>query len=232
MDLTNSFSTAQSLETNVSSNSRSLSEELLANSTVFNKNSNSLGGLYENTIEYGDPLTDADYGREQDGTYSCAVVAQISIYESLTGEFITEADAVEYADAQGWFDPASGTFLEDTGNLLEVQGIDTYSSYNNSFADLEDALAIGDKPIVALDGNEIWYPKNDRRGNSLEQEDAGHAVWVTGINYESDGSIDVILNDSGIADEEGIASVVDYYDFMNAWSDYDSFATIAENPFV
>ncbi|NJO95463.1 MAG: hypothetical protein HC764_04955 [Pleurocapsa sp. CRU_1_2] len=97
MDLTNSFLTAQSLETNVSGNSRSLSEELLANSTVFNKNSNSLGGLYENTIEYGDPLTDADYGQEQDGANSCAVVAQISIYESLTGEYIPEADASDYA---------------------------------------------------------------------------------------------------------------------------------------
>ncbi|NJO95462.1 MAG: hypothetical protein HC764_04950 [Pleurocapsa sp. CRU_1_2] len=112
--------------------------------------------------------------------------------------------------------------LENTGNILEDLGINTYRSYDTSFTDLEDALAIGDKPIVGLDGNEIWNPEYDRSGNSLEQEDAGHAVWVTGINYESDGSIDVILNDSGIPN--GSASVVDYEDFMNAWSDYDSFA--------
>jgi hypothetical protein len=230
MDLTNSFSTTQSLGTNISDRSRSLSEELLANSNVLNKNSTSLGSMYENTIEYGDPLTDADYWREQDGAASCAVVAQISIYESLTGEYIPEADASDYAAEQGWFDPATGTFSEDTGNILEDLGIDTYRSYDNSFADLADALEAGDKPIVALDANEIWNPEYDRSGNSLEQENAGHAVWVTGINYESDGSIDVILNDSGIPN--GSASVVDYEDFMNAWSDYDSFAAIAENPFV
>lgn len=230
MDLTNSFSTAQSLETNVSGNSRSLSEELLANSTIFNQNSNSLGSLYEDTIEYGDPITDADYGQEQDGANSCAVVAQISIYESLTGEYIPEADASDYAAERGWFDPEEGTLLENTGNILEDLGINTYRSYDTSFTDLEDALSIGDKPIVGLDGNEIWNPEYDQSGNSLEQEDAGHAVWVTGINYESDGSIDVILNDSGIPN--GSASVVDYEDFMNAWSDYNSFAAIAENPFV
>lgn len=230
MDLTNSFLTAQSLETNVSGNSRSLSEELLANSTVFNKNSNSLGGLYENTIEYGDPLTDADYGREQRGDASCAVVAQISVYESLTGEFISEADATDYAAEQGWFDPRTGTLLEDTGNLLEDLGIDTTQAYNNSFTDLADALEAGDKPIVALDASEIWDPQYDRSGNSLEQEDLGHAVWITGISQESDGSIDVILNDSGIPN--GSASVVGYDDFMNAWEDTNYFVAIAENPFV
>jgi hypothetical protein len=223
MDLTYSSNTLQSLETDPSDRLGGLSEELLAHSDVLKRNA-SLGSLYENTIEYGDPLTDADYWREQDGANSCAVVAQISVYESLTGEYIPEADAADYAYEQGWFDPDSGTFLEDTGNILEDLGIETYSSDNNTFADLEDALARGDKAIVALDGNEIWEPI----GNSQEQADAGHAVWVTGIDYESNGSVNVIINDSGTPD--GSSSVVDYYDFINAWSDTDYFAAIAEAP--
>ena len=228
MDLTYSSTTLQSLETNESNSSGGLSEELLAHSDVLKRNA-SLGSLYENTIEYGDPLGDADYWRQQDGANSCAVVAQISVYESLTGEYIPEADAASYAYEQGWFDPNSGTFTEDTSNILEDIGIDVYTSYNNAFADLEDALAIGDKPIVALDSNEIWSPQYDRQGNSLEQEDAGHIVWVTGINYEANGSVDIVLNDSGIPN--GSASVVGYDDFMNAWEDRDFFATFAENPF-
>jgi hypothetical protein len=230
MDSTDSSTTLQSLETSQTRSLGGLSEELLANSTVLNKNSNSLGGLYENTIEYGDPIADADYWREQDSDTSCAVVAQISLYESLTGEFITEADAVDYATEAGLFDPENGTNLEDTGDILADLGIETTKTYNNSFTDLEYALEAGDKVIVGLDANEIWFPEYNRNGDSLEQEDAGHAVWVTGINYESNGSVDIILNDSGTS--YGSASVVDYYDFINAWSDYDSFAAIAENPAV
>lgn len=224
MDLTNSSSTLQSLETNQTNSLGGLSDELLAHSDVLKRNS-SVGSLYNDGIEYGDPLADADYWREQDGANSCAVVAQISVYESLTGEYIPEADAANYAYEQGWFDPDSGTFLEDSGNILEDLGIETYTPRDTSFADLEDALAIGDKPIVGLDGNEIWEPQYDRQGNSLEQEDAGHAVWVTGINYEANGSLDIILNDSGTPD--GSASVVGYDDFMNAWSDCDFFAVFA-----
>lgn len=228
MDLTYSSTTLQSLETNESNSSGGLSEELLAHSDVLKKNA-SLGSLYENTIEYGDPLADADYWREQNTDYTCAVVAQISVYESLTGEYISEADAADYAYEEGWLDPDSGTFLEDAGNILEDLGIETYSSYDNNFADLEDALARGDKPIVALDSSEIWEPQYDRQGNSVEQEDAGHAVWVTGIDYESNGSVNIIINDSG--DPYGRESIIDSSDFMNAWSDTDCFVTIAENPF-
>jgi hypothetical protein len=230
MDLTNSFFTTQTIKSNLSDRIPSLSEELLTNGTALSKNSNSLGGLYENTAEYGDPLADADYWRKQNGNYSCAVVAQICVYESLTGEYITEADATDYVVEQGWFDPATGTFTEDSDNLLKDLGIEVSSSFDNSFADLAEALEAGDKPIVALDSNEIWFPEYDRRGNSLELEDQGHVVWVTGISEEADGSVDVILNDSG--DPNGGSSVVDYYDFINAWEDREFFAAIAENPVV
>lgn len=230
MDLTYSSTTLQSLETNESNSVGSLSDELLAHSKVSNKNSNSLGGLSESTIEYGDPETDADYWRLQERDYSCAVVAQISVYESFTGESISEDDAVDYAREEGWLESDGGTSLADSDNILADLGIETYTSYDVSFADLEDVLATGDKAIVAVDSNEIWSPQYDRRGDSVEQTDGGHAVWVTGIDYESNGSINIILNDSG--DPNGSASVVEYDDFINAWSDYDSFAAIAENPFA
>ena len=161
------------------------------------------------TIEYGTPIEDADYWRQQQGANSCAVVAQICVYESLTGQSISEDDASYYAQQQGWIDPLSGTPLANTGNILNVLGIDTYQTVNTSFSDLEYALAWGDKPIVGLDANEIWNPQYDLYGNPLEQTNAGHAVWVTGIDYESDGSVGIILNDSGIP--SGMASVVDYY---------------------
>ena len=188
----------------------------------------SLGALYDDPIEYGTPLNDAYYWRHQQGDNSCAVVAQVCVYESLTGEYISEDAASYYAQQQGWFDPLSGTPLVDTGNILNDLGIETYQQFDTSFSDLEYALTWGDKPIVALDGNEIWNPQYDLYGNPVEQANAGHAVWVTGIDYESDGSVGIILNDSGTS--SGMASVVEYYDFINAWQDFSNFVMIADNP--
>lgn len=190
----------------------------------------SLGGLFDDPIEYGTPFSDADYWRQQQGNASCAVVAQISVYESLTGEYISENAACNYAQQQGWFDPGSGTSPANTGKILNVLGIETYQQYNASFSSLEFALAMGYKPIVGLDANEIWNPQYDWYGNPLEQANAGHAVWVTGIDYELDGTIGIIINDSGTS--YGMASVVDYQDFMNSWQDFGYFVSVADNPFT
>ena len=218
------------MEIKVDNSLGELSNELLANSTLSIDGFDSLGGLYNEPIEYGDPITEANYWRQQEGSASCAIVAQISIYESLTGQRITESSASEVAYQQGWFDPVTGTPEPYIGYILEDLGIETFQMNDATLETLEYALSIGDKPIVGLDANEIWYPQYDLYNNPVEQEDAGHAVWVTGIDYQTDGSVDIILNDSG--HPNGSTSVVDYHDFMNAWQDYDYFATIADNPFT
>lgn len=190
----------------------------------------SFGGLYDDPIEYGDPLTDAYYWRQQQGSMSCAVVAQISVYESLTGQYISEYDASVFAWQNGWFDPVTGTPVGNTGDILDALGVPTYEMYGASFDILEQALAYGDKPIVGLDGSEIWDPMRNWDGSPVEQTNAGHAVWVTGIDYEWNGSIGIAINDSGTPN--GAASVIDYYDFMNAWQDYGYFVSIADNPYT
>jgi len=190
----------------------------------------SSNSLYNDPIEFGTPFSDAYYWRYQQGQNSCAVVAQISVYQSLTGYYVSESAASAYAQQQGWFDPLTGTLPAHTGNLLNAYGISTYQMQYATLGTLQNALAQGDKPIVGLDANEIWNPYDDWYGNPVEQADAGHAVWVTGIDYESDGSIGIILNDSGTP--SGQLSVVDYHDFMNAWQDYNYFVAIADNPFT
>jgi hypothetical protein len=188
-----------------------------------------LRSMYD-PIDYGDPLTDSAYWRYQSGNASCAVVAQISVYESLTGGRISETSASNYAQSQGWFNPQTGTPLSYAGSILNVLGIATYGGYNKTLNYLASALAKGDKPIVGLDANEIWYPQRDRYGNPVEQRDAGHAVWVTGIDVKLNGGIDIILNDSGTPN--GKSEVVSYANFNNAWQDLNYFVTIADNPFV
>ena len=109
-------------------------------------------------------------------------------------------------------------------------GISTIQEYNATLSDIAIALSQGDKPIVGLDANEIWTPKRDQYGNPVEQSDAGHAVWVTGIDQKANGSYNVILNDSGTP--YGRSEVVSYVDFNNAWTDMGHFLTIADNPFT
>jgi hypothetical protein len=90
-------------------------------------------------------------------------------------------------------------------------------------------LQHNDRVIVGLNANEIWHPCRDSAtGEPVELPLAGHAVWVTGIDQELDGSIKVILCDSGTPD--GRAEAVDVADFLNAWADYGNEMVVAHQP--
>ena len=174
----------------------------------------------------GTPLDDANFWHYQEGSSSCAVVAQIGVYESITGKEISESEACTIAQENGWFDPEIGTLPNDVGKLLNCLGVSTNSCYDASLENLSVALAQGEKVLVALDAHEIWSPQVDpETGFPIEQTDAGHTVWVTGIDQASDGSVKLILNDSGT--QSGQMKVVDAVDFLNAWNDYSNFMVVA-----
>lgn len=175
----------------------------------------------------GSPFVDADCWQKQEGANSCAVVAQMGIYESITGVELSEDFVCEFAEANGLFDPNAGTFPSDLGKILNHFGVTTESQYDATLNDIAEALERGDKVIVGLDAQEIWQPIRDSDGNPIEQSDAGHAVWVTGIDQLPDGSVKIILNDSGTY--EGQMKVVDAVDFMNAWNDFANQLVVAHN---
>ncbi|TVQ45913.1 MAG: hypothetical protein EA365_06795 [Gloeocapsa sp. DLM2.Bin57] len=175
----------------------------------------------------GNPWEDAQFWQYQEGSNSCAIVAQMGVFQSLTGLDVLESELCQIAEANGWFDPHSGTTLESMDNILNSFGLSTESYYNANLNDIAEALANGDKVIVALDAQEIWQPLRDNNDNPLEQLDAGHAVWVTGIDQLPDGSIKIIINDSGTSD--GQMKVVDAVDFINAWDDFGNYVVITHN---
>jgi hypothetical protein len=181
-------------------------------------------------MDYGNPYNDSYYWRKQSGQSSCTIVAQMSVYQSLTGYSVSEAAASNYAQSQGWFNPKIGTPVTYTGKLLNAYGIKTYGGFNLNLKNLAAALQRGDKPIVVLDGSEIWNPKRYPSGTPADQKNIGHAVWVTGIDVKPNGLTYVILNDSGIG--RGRSEVVRSADFYNAWRDYGYFGSIADNPFT
>ncbi|MFN9557113.1 MAG: hypothetical protein ACK56B_00830 [Dolichospermum sp.] len=177
---------------------------------------------------FGEPMENADFWHQQSGQNSCAVVAQISIFESITGVHISEEKACEIAQENGWFDPDIGTRPSDVGKLLNKLGVPTDQKYDGHLEDIADALEKGDRVIVALDANEIWSPMRDANGAAIEQPNGGHAVWVTGIDTQPDGSVKIILNDSGHPD--GQMKAIDAVDFLNAWEDYSNFIVVADAP--
>ena len=176
----------------------------------------------------GYPVEESQHWQQQQGSSSCAVVAQISVFESITGVCMSEEQACHIADKNGWFDPDIGTRPSDVGKLLNQLGVATEQKYDATLLDIADALEKGDRIIVGLDANEIWHPMRDKFGSPIEQPDAGHAVWVTGIDTKPDGSVKVILNDSGTPN--GKMEVVDAVDFLNAWEDYGNFLVTASEP--
>jgi len=179
--------------------------------------------------DMGTPAEDAAYWHPQQGSNSCAIVAQLSVYESITGIELSEDTACQIAESHGWFDPETGTPPSEMGKLLAALGISTYQAYDATLEDIATALEEGDKVIVGLDANEIWQPVYDPvDGTAIEQENGGHAVWVTGIEQTDDGSVQIILNDSGTPD--GQRKVVDATDFLNAWQDYGNFLVVADTP--
>ncbi len=78
---------------------------------------------------WGDPIADASYWQQQEGQNSCAVVAQISVYEAIAGVNISEAQACQIAEVNGWFDSEAGTSPEHVGKILNALGIPTEVAY-------------------------------------------------------------------------------------------------------
>ncbi|MGZ3637724.1 MAG: hypothetical protein ACXVCX_07785 [Ktedonobacterales bacterium] len=171
----------------------------------------------------GNPVGESAHWHQQHEN-DCAVMAQADVYESITGRHLTEQEALSIVTQHGWYH--DGTTLPDTGKLLNYLGIPTRQYTNASLQDLYTALQHGDHVIVGVNANEIWFPHHDSAtGAPIEQSVGGHAVWVTGIDQAPDGSIKVILNDTG--KPGGQMEAVDASDFMNAWSDFNNFMVVA-----
>lgn len=173
----------------------------------------------------GDPLQEYSHWHLQNGQNSCAVVAQMEVYESITGNHVSEEQLSHLAQAHGWYDPESGTPPNCIGKVLNELGVETEHVDNASLTDLAKALDGHEKVIVAVNANELWHPQHDAHDVPLHQTGQGHAVWVTGIDVAPDGSATVYLNDSGTPN--GDMEAVDARDFLNAWHDYHNMMVVA-----
>jgi hypothetical protein len=174
----------------------------------------------------GMPIQDAAHWHPQQAANSCAIVTQGAVLESVTGIPCDEARLTEMAVENGWYDPERGTAPADVGRLLEAHGVPCEQQSGADISAIVTALERGDKVMVGLDGGEIAAPLHDAStGAPLEQPDALHSVWVTGIDTGPDGSVHVLVNDPG--HPGGQLDPIELHDFLNAWDDTGNHLTVA-----
>ncbi|ACK70842.1 conserved hypothetical protein [Gloeothece citriformis PCC 7424] len=181
---------------------------------------------YDNGM-IGDPVDDMEHWHQQTYQDTCAIASQEFILDDLTGLDFSEDQLRQEAIDNGWYTAGGGTPLDCIGNLLESHGIPIEKEYGCTLEDLSDKLAQGEKVIVAIDADEIWYPdqpdQDDILANAFGMPGQGvnHAVQVIGIDNSNPDNPMVILNDPGCPNGQG--TMIPAAQFVNAWEDSNNY---------
>ena len=171
----------------------------------------------------GDPQDVLELWEYQGDTSRCAVYSQKFIIEEFTGVEVDIEDLVSYAAEQGWFSEEGGTSPENLNKLLDAYGIPNEMNFGYEISDIENALANGDRVIVAVDSGEYWMGESDDVYTPVDGAD--HAVEIIGIDRSDPEHPMVIANDSGNPNGKGEMIPLDV--FVNAWADSNNLAVIA-----
>jgi hypothetical protein len=181
----------------------------------------------------GDPEELQRFWSQQDNDHDCVIYAEGMVGKAF-GKPLDVAYQERSAAAEGDYD-TKGTNVEALGRVLEREGVATQRHYFDAHASpeeqreeawsgLRDALDQHRGVVVAVDANKLWYP------DGAPNDKGGHAVWVTGLEREKDGSVHVVCNDSGRPDGAGATYERNLFD--EAWqsSQYKWVATIDRLP--
>lgn len=168
---------------------------------------------------------------------NCAVEAERAIINIFTRSPLSQQEAMYISSTHGWYMPGAGTSMVDVGNLLELHGIPTHTTYHATIHDLATELSMGHGIIVGVDSSELWAsgPLAELKqaisgvtGIDFGEDGANHAVLVTGIDITAPNNPMVILNDSGVPDGQGVAYPMEK--FMQAWEDSGFYYTATDIP--
>jgi hypothetical protein len=183
----------------------------------------------------GSPEVDMQYWHHQTFDNTCAVVAQESVLESLTGQHFSETSLRDEALARGWYTESGGTPVDDVGALLALHGIPVQQESGATLQDIENQLAAGHKVIVGVNGEDIWNDAHPDGGSlpvgaypGIPGQVADHAVEVIGVDTSDPAQPKVILNDSGTPDGRGLEVPADV--FQEAWSASGDFMVHTGSP--
>lgn len=182
-------------------------------------------GFESGDVIAGTPDVDVAFWQPQTTGFTCAIQAQRSIIEAYTGQEISESQLVYEATAGGIL-TEGGMSPENVGMLLEQHGIPCHQVSDASIADLVSELSAGHKVIVGVDSGELWG--EDYALEDFFSQAADHAIWVTGVRQAEDGSMWVVINDSGVPDGAGKEYPLEQ--FKDAWEDSCGFYVATDAP--
>lgn len=177
-------------------------------------------GLEPLNIDF-DPDT---YQWEQD---TCAIRSQEIVLRSF-GQFTSQEDLIQLAQAHGWYNEGSGTPMDAVGNLLDLYNVPNHRMTNANIFNLVDELGQGHKVIVGVDideiyGNSFWQSIKEH----LVGKTPNHAMIVSGLDTYDPDCTKVILTDPGTGKT---LFEVPYDKFLSAWNDSDCFMVATDDP--
>lgn len=149
---------------------------------------------------------------------SCTVSTQELVAEQLLDQELSESEMIDHARRKGWYDPVEGASKADTGKLLEEMGFEVQRENDMEFTDLLEALASGEKVICAVDMLTLNCPE----AAGLPGRRANHVVQLVAVDLSDPENPQVILNDTGVPNGQGIRHDLDT--FMQAWKTSRNFA--------
>ena len=187
---------------------------------------------YMDDTMIGDPVDQSSHWIYQSEPDNCAVAAELSIMHQF-GVDLTQDQANYISAENGWYNPGSGTSMDDIGNMMGLYNIPNHSCQNATVADLASELQQGHGVIVGVNSGDLWdQGPLENLSNFLRDElgivPANHAVVVTGIDTSDPEHPMVILNDSGHPGGAGVAYPLDR--FMDAWENGQFYYTATNNP--
>lgn len=169
----------------------------------------------------GNPEEDMENWHPQLEQNSCAIASQSFIAEQLLDGEYSEESMIRAAEKMGWYEAREGTAPDDVGKLLECLGLEVEREYNVTLSELAETLESGEKVICGVNNQILACPEMAE----LPGIKANHAVQVIGIDATDPEHVEVILNDPGVADGQGIRHDLDT--FMEAWETSGYFAVTA-----
>lgn len=175
------------------------------------------GKIFEDDQIIGDPEALNEFHRYQGFTADCALYTQGGVLEA-NGQTFDIEEYRQQGQNEGWYDPSDGTTVSEVGRLIEENGVPVkYYENGATFSDMAVELGQGHGVVVAVDTEPIWG------------EPGGHALWVTGLEVNADGSpANIICNDSGRPDGQGFAYPADQ--FSQAWDWQNNYMVATRSP--
>ena len=170
----------------------------------------------------GTPDADMALWDQQDAPMSCAVATTNMMFKSM-GLEPGEGLIADIFENFGVYDPMQGSnvdIIDDAINIMAATcGLDAQAETLTGLEvdDLENLLHHGVRPMMAVDGAELYSDAGGRMLNDLGLlPDAPHAVQLIGIEHTPEGDF-AVLNDPGFPEGAGARIPMDA--FKDAWAD-------------